>query len=59
MASRRTGRRVDDAFGGDVDFAQIIKEYGKDQDADERKYSPAKRRSVLAWRSWWCRARRT
>ena len=33
---------VDDAFGGDVDFAQIIKEYGKDKDADERKYSPAK-----------------
>ena len=31
-----------DAFGGDVDFAQIIKTYGKDGDADERKYSPAK-----------------
>ena len=33
---------VDDAFGGDVDFAQIIKSYGKDERADERKYSPAK-----------------
>ena len=32
---------VDDAFGGDVDFAQIIKEYGKGSDHDERKYSPA------------------
>ena len=32
---------VDEAFGGDVDFAQIIKEYGKDERADERKYSPA------------------
>ena len=30
---------VDEAFGGDVDFAQIIKEYGKDH--DDRKYSPA------------------
>ena len=29
-----------EAFGGDVDFAQIIKEYGKD--GDDRKYSPAK-----------------
>ena len=34
---------VDGAFGGDVDFAQlIIKSYGKDADADDRKYSPAK-----------------
>lgn len=33
---------VNDAFGGDVDFAQLIKEYGKDEDADERKYRPAK-----------------
>ena len=31
-----------EAFGGDVDFAQIIKEFGKDSEADERKYSPAK-----------------
>ena len=31
-----------EAFGGDVDFAQIIKTYGKDERADERKYSPAK-----------------
>ena len=31
-----------EAFGGDVDFAQIIKTYGKDGAADERKYSPAK-----------------
>ena len=30
-----------EAFGGDVDFAQIIKEYGKGAD-DDRKYSPAK-----------------
>ena len=32
---------VDEAFGGDVDFAQIIKEYGKGTDHDGRKYSPA------------------
>ncbi|MDE0005883.1 MAG: IS1 family transposase [Rhodospirillaceae bacterium] len=31
-----------EAFGGDVDFAQIIKEYGKGEDHDERKYTPAK-----------------
>ena len=31
-----------EAFGGDVDFAQIIKSFGKDKDADDRKYSPAK-----------------
>ena len=30
-----------EAFGGDVDFAQIVKEYGKGADHDERKYSPA------------------
>ena len=41
--ARETGdwRAVDEAFGGDVDFAQIIKTYGKDERADERKYSPA------------------
>ena len=33
---------VDEAFGADVDFAQIIKEYGKAQGTDnERRYSPA------------------
>ena len=31
-----------EAFGGDADFAQIIKTYGKDATADDRKYSPAK-----------------
>ena len=30
-----------ESFGGDVDFAQIVKEYGKGADHDERKYSPA------------------
>ena len=30
------------AFGGDVDFAQIIKQFGKDGSADDRKYSPAR-----------------
>ena len=30
-----------EAFGGDVDFAQIITQYGKDGEADDRKYSPA------------------
>lgn len=33
---------VDEAFGGDVDFVQIIKTYGKDERAGERKYSPPK-----------------
>ena len=33
---------VDEAFGGDVDFAQIIKDYGKAPGTDnERRYSPA------------------
>ena len=33
---------VDGAFGGDVDFAQIIKTYGKAEGIDnERRYSPA------------------
>ena len=33
---------VEGAFGGDVDFAQVIEEYGKGGDADdERRYSPA------------------
>ena len=44
---------VDEAFGGDVDFAQIIKEYGKAEGIDdERRYSPA-------WRSSSCRGHRT
>ena len=33
---------VEGAFGGDVDFAQVIKEYGKVGEAEgERQYSPA------------------
>lgn len=38
---------VEGAFGGDVDFAQVVKEYAKsgDQD-DERRYSPATCTSV-------------
>ena len=33
---------VDEAVGGDVDFAQIIKTYGKAEEIDnERRYSPA------------------
>ena len=33
---------VEGAFGGDVDFAQVIKEYGKLPGTDdERRYSPA------------------
>ena len=32
---------VEGAFGGDVDFAQVIKEYGKEPGTDnERRYSP-------------------
>ena len=32
---------VEGAFGGDVDFAQVIKEYGKEPGEDnERRYSP-------------------
>ena len=45
---------VDEAFGGDVDFAQIIKSYGKDERADDRKYSPASctgMEKVVVWGS--------
>lgn len=31
---------VEEAFGGNVDFAQLIKIYGPDQSEDERRYSP-------------------
>ena len=31
---------VEGAFGGDVDFAQVIKEYGKLSTEDARRYSP-------------------
>ena len=32
---------VEGAFGGDVDFAQVVKEYGKESGVDnERRYSP-------------------
>ena len=43
---------VDEAFGGDVDFAQIIKSYGSD--GDDRKYSPASctgMEKVVVWGS--------
>ena len=43
-----------EAFGGDVDFAQIIKTFGKDGAADDRKYSPAKcngMEKVVVWGS--------
>src|SRR2546425_9274204 len=32
---------IGDVFGGDVDFAQLIKIYGKSQKEDETRYSPA------------------
>lgn len=48
---------VDDAFGGDVDFAQIIKEYGKAEGIDDER--PTARRRARAWRSSSCRAHRT
>jgi IS1 family transposase len=32
---------VEDAFGGDIDYAQLVKLYGNDPEA-ERRYSPAK-----------------
>ena len=35
-------RPADEAFGADVDFAQIIKSYGRDGSADAPKYSPGK-----------------
>ena len=31
---------VEGAFGGDVDFAQVIKRYGREPGTDERRYSP-------------------
>jgi hypothetical protein len=31
---------VEDAFGGDVDFAQLVKVYGKDTQVGEARYSP-------------------
>jgi IS1 family transposase len=33
---------VSRAFGGDVDYAQIVKQYGPDPTEDQRRYSPAK-----------------
>ena len=33
---------VEEAFGADVDFAQLVKGYGRDDDPEtERRYSPA------------------
>ncbi|MYB38024.1 MAG: IS1 family transposase [Gammaproteobacteria bacterium] len=36
---------IEGAFGGDVDFAQVVKEYGNDmgESAHERRYSPSAR----------------
>jgi IS1 family transposase len=33
---------VEGAFGADIDYAQLVKLYGKDPDSDEKRYSPAK-----------------
>lgn len=43
---------IDEAFGLDVDYAQLIKMYGKDSNEDDKRYSPAqcigtKKRNVL------------
>jgi len=43
---------VDGAFGGDVDFAQVIKMYGRDPEADERRYSPAVCTSIEKTAVW-------
>ena len=32
---------MEGAFGGYVDFAQIVKEYGRDPTAPDTRYSPA------------------
>lgn len=33
---------VEDAFGAEIDYAMLVKLYGKDSSDDERRYSPAK-----------------
>ena len=37
---------VEGAFGGDIDYAQLIKVYGQPSDEDRRRYSPAQCLSV-------------
>ena len=37
---------VDGAFGGNIDYAQLIKVYGQPSDEDRRRYSPAQCLSV-------------
>ncbi len=37
---------VEDAFGGEVDYAQLIKIYGKDQ--EEKRYSPPRIKEVIS-----------
>lgn len=36
---------VEDAFGADIDYAMLIKQYGEDPEEDKHKYSPSKIRS--------------
>jgi IS1 family transposase len=36
---------VEDAFGCEIDYAMLIKEYGEDPEEDKRRYSPARIRS--------------
>ena len=38
---------VEDAFGADVDYAQLIKIYGRDPEDDERRYSPSVCTSIV------------
>lgn len=42
-------KAVSDAFGTDIDFAQIVKVYGSSSESEnptERKYSPSKLKSI-------------
>lgn len=39
---------VENAFGGEIDFAQLIKVYGKDQDDEQRRYSPPKIKEIIS-----------
>lgn len=43
---------VYDAFGGIVDFAQLIKMYGQDSSTPERTYSPAECIGTKNYYSW-------
>ena len=52
-ALRAYADAVERAFGAEIDYAQIVKEYASPSREDQRRYSPAELVAVLQIRDYW------